>query len=87
MRKIEAKVKRGQFAGTVLTPHRHADGMFVVSKTRFEKDYIRVADEANLEKWINDGYGVRMSNCEVFPRRAPSLIAPSSIKIRRLTQN
>jgi len=75
--KLRSIVKRGKATGTVLTPHRHADGNFVVSKTRFEKDYIRVANEGDLPQWLTKGYRIRMSNPGASP--APSLIAPASI--------
>ena len=35
-------VQRGKTAGTVLYPHVHADGCYIVSPSRFEKDYVRV---------------------------------------------
>jgi hypothetical protein len=84
MIRLHAIVKRGQAAGTVLRPHRHADSCFVVSKTRFEKDYIRVSDEALLMDWVRQGYSVRMSNVDVRGTRSPSLIAPSSIQQEHL---
>ena len=82
MTKIFAEVKRGKAVGTELTPHVHKDGCFVVSKTRFEKDYVRVSDEAELINWVNDGYSVRMSNPEMPSTKSPSLISPSSIQTR-----
>jgi hypothetical protein len=78
MSKLYAIVKRGKAKGAVLTPHRHADGKYVVSKSRFEPDYVRVASEPELPSWVSRGYSIRMSNQEYSP--APSLIAPSSIK-------
>lgn len=80
MKKLKALVKRGNAIGITLTPHRHTDGMFVVSMTRFEKDYIRVPTEAELPDWIAKGYRVRMSNPSVSSHKSPSLIAPSSIE-------
>jgi hypothetical protein len=79
VKKLQATVKRGKAIGTVLTPHRHSDGMYVVSLTRFEKDYIRVASEAELPDWLAKGYRIRMSNPLVDSHRSPSLIAPASI--------
>lgn len=73
---MHAKVTRGKFTGALLTPHRHADGCYVVSKTRFERDYIRVTSEAEIIEWLRRGYRLRMSNPAVG---APSLIAPESI--------
>lgn len=81
MKQFRAIVKRGTAAGTVLRPHRHADGNFVVSMTRLERDCIRVADETALPEWIARGYRVRMSNPAVPTHRSPSLIAPGSIEV------
>lgn len=75
-------IKRGKAMGTVLTPHRHADGCYVVSLTRYEKDYVRVGDEQELSDWIAKGYSVRMSNQGVESCRSPSLISPGSIERR-----
>jgi hypothetical protein len=47
MRRLQATVKRGKAVGAVLRLQRHADGNFVVSMTRFEKDYFRVPREAD----------------------------------------
>ena len=82
MSKIFTVVKRGKAIGTELTPHLHKDGKFVVSKTRFEKDYVRVEDEAELMKWVKDGYSVRMSNTSESLTKSPSLISPASIQTR-----
>lgn len=75
---LHAFVSRGPDAGTILYPHQHAGGSYVVSMTRYEKDYIRVADPADLRGWLEKGYRLRMSNkdCGVS---APSLIAPEAI--------
>jgi len=81
MKHLKAVVKRGQAVGTILTPHRHEDWKFVVSMTRYEKDYVRVADEADLPNWVEEGYRVRMSNKAVTSHKSPSLIAPSSIEV------
>ena len=80
MRKICYTVKRGRSVGTVLSPHLHADNHFVVSLSRFEKDYVRVKNEADLLDWVAKGYSVRMSNPDVKSHRSPSLISPGSIK-------
>ena len=72
MKKLLATVKRGKAIGTVLTPHRHSDGAYVVSMTRFEKDYIRVPLEADLPDWLAKGYRVRMSNPSVPNHKSPS---------------
>lgn len=75
---LHAFVSRGANAGTILYPHRHGDGAYVVSMTRFERDYIRVADPSELLGWLERGYRLRMSNPGAgIP--APSLIEPRSI--------
>ena len=79
---LQYVVKRGKGAGTVLTPHKHEDGMFVVSRTRFESDYIRVSSVNQAVALINEGYSVRMSNLASATHRAPSLIAPASLSIK-----
>lgn len=60
-----------------LLPHRHSDGTYVASHTRFKADYIRVESENELEALVRAGYGVRMSNSKI--RRPASLISSGSI--------
>ena len=81
MKKIRYIVKRGKYVGTVLTPHLHDDNHFVVSLSRFEKDYVRVKSEADLLDWITKGYSIRLSNPDVKSHRSPSLISPSSLEL------
>ena len=73
-------VKRGKGIGTVLTPHKHEDGSFVVSPTRFERDYIRVTSLDDVREWVRKGYSLRMSNQSSASHRSPSLISPASIE-------
>jgi hypothetical protein len=75
---LHAFVSRGANAGKLLFPHRHEDGAYVVSITRFERDYIRISSSDELLGWLEKGYRLRMSNpnCGV-PQ--PSLIAPTAI--------
>jgi hypothetical protein len=75
---LHAFVSRGPNAGTLLFPHEHEDGNYVVSMTRFERDYKRVSDPADLLGWFEKGYRLRMSN-PAAGVPAPSLIAPSAI--------
>ena len=75
---LHAFVARGPKAGTLLYPHKHRDGSYAVSMTRFEKDYIRVSDPADLLDWLERGYRLRMSNKDGGVA-APSLIEPSKI--------
>lgn len=75
---LHAFVTRGPNAGTLLYPHRHEDGTYVVSMSRFERDYIRVKSQGDLLHLLEEGYGLRMSNRDAGIV-APSLIKPSSI--------
>jgi hypothetical protein len=74
---LHALVRRGKAAGTVLSPHVHTDGCYVVSVSRYEKDYIRIRAIDELKEYLRRGYSLRMSN--EATHRAPSLIAPASI--------
>lgn len=67
-------VSRGKAAGTVLRPYVQASH-FIVSPTRFEKDYIRVPVDQPLEPFLKRGFSLRMSALGV----APSLISAASI--------
>ena len=49
---LHAFVARGPKTGTLLYPHKPRDGSYVVSMTRFEKDYIKVANSADLLDWL-----------------------------------
>lgn len=73
-------VQRGKAAGTVLYPHVHADGCYVVSPSRFEKDYVRVRSIEEVRELLSRGYSLRMSNENDSHHRSPSLISPASIK-------
>lgn len=75
---LHAFVSRGANAGELLFPHQHEDGTYVVSKTRFEDDYVRLACPAEILPWLEKGYGLRMSN-PAKGIKAPSLIAPELI--------
>jgi hypothetical protein len=76
---LHALVRRGKAAGAVLTPHIHADGCYVVSPSRYEKDYIRIRSIDEVKEYLGRGYSLRMSNQDEANHRAPSLIAPASI--------
>ncbi|MEG3166571.1 hypothetical protein U1701_18625, partial [Sphingomonas sp. PB2P19] len=75
---LHAFVARGPNSGTLLFPHQHRDGSYVVSMTRFEKDYIYVDARTDLLGWLEKGYRLRMSNKDAGAA-APSLIEPSKI--------
>lgn len=72
-------VRRGKAAGVSLYPHVHSDGCYVVSPSRFEKDYIQVRSIDEVKAYLRRGYSLRMSNENAAGHRAPSLITPSSI--------
>lgn len=76
--KIVAKVSRGPQKGEIVTPHRHEDGTYVVSRTRFEKDYIRVATLEDFASKTRKGLKGRMSSPAV---KGPRLFSPKSITI------
>ena len=76
MTQLRYFTKRGKAIGTELRPHRHEDGSYVASKTRFEKDYVRVRRESELSALVRQGYKVRMSNPNCEAHRAPSLVIP-----------
>ena len=76
--KLHAFVARGVKIGQLLFPHRHTDGAFVVSMTRYERDYIRVTDQDDLLGWLEKGYRLRMSN-PAGGVATPSLIEPGAI--------
>lgn len=66
---------RGKTAGLVFTPHCQSDGTYVVSKTRFSKDYIHVHSAEEIIEHVKQGYSVRMSTAGV----PPSLISATRI--------
>ena len=76
--RLHAFVRRGPKTGTILLPHKHEDGAYVVSMSRFERDYIRVDDPDQLLGWLQKGYRLRMSNPAAGVHQ-PSLIAPRAI--------
>jgi hypothetical protein len=75
---LHAFVARGPKTGVLLYPHQNRDGSYVVSITRFEKDYIKVVISADLLGWLEKGYCFRMSNKDAGIA-FPSLIEPGKI--------
>lgn len=79
---ISAKVARGKNKGKTLLPHRHpeAEDRFVVSKTRFVKDYIYLDSIRDIPPYLDRGFGLRMS----MPKSsvAASLVVPGSITVQ-----
>lgn len=80
--KIEYRVRRGSKAGSVHTPHRYADGTYVVSKTRFARDYIHLASLEAALTHLDKGYRLRVS--DPVARRSPSLVLKQSLSISKL---
>ena len=76
--RLHAFVARGPKAGTILYPHKHRDGRYVVSMTRFEKDYVYVDKADELLAWLEKGYRLRMSN-RGGGIPASSLIEPGAV--------
>ena len=81
MIKMSYTVTRGAGKGTELQPHRHEDGKYVASMTRFERDYVRVDSLRELLILVRKGFRIRMSNQDSETHRAPSLIAPENLRI------
>jgi hypothetical protein len=52
---LYAVIASGKNKGIKLYPHRHEDGMYVVSPTRFERDYVRVPSIEGLAEWLSKG--------------------------------
>jgi len=71
---VHYTIKCGKNAGVLLRPHRHLDGKYVVSPSRFSRDYLRFnsIDEA-VAVATAKGFGIRMSD-PGNPKLAPSLI-------------
>lgn len=76
--KIHARVSRGDLKGEIVRLHRHANGTYVVSPTRFERYYIRVSTLEEVAAHIRKGLKCRMSSSRAM---APRLFSPASITI------
>ena len=80
--KIEYRVKRGRGAGSIHTPHRYDDGTYVVSKTRFEVDYVHVRTAEEILDYLDRGYRVRVS--DPATGLSPGLVLKRSLKISKV---
>lgn len=80
MMKIFARVSRGTQLGEIVTPHLHDDGTYVVSYTRFERDYMRVSSLEEFAAKIREGMKGRMSSPNV---KGPRLFSSASITIEK----
>lgn len=78
MGKLIAYKSRGDHKGKPLYPHRHKDGTYIASSSRFEADYVPVETEDELEALVRSGLGARMSNPDI--KQAASLITSDNIK-------
>ncbi|MGM0834042.1 MAG: hypothetical protein ACQEUK_14620 [Pseudomonadota bacterium] len=78
MSKLIAYKSRGDHKGKSIYPHKHKDGTFVASPSRFEVDYIHVETEEELEALVRSGLGARMSSPEI--KQAASLITSEKIE-------
>jgi hypothetical protein len=80
MKRIYAISRRGKHKGTHLTPHRYQEGHYLVSKGGNTIGFAtREHDFTKLERWIQQGYSVRMSS----PGIPPSIYAPKNLIINR----
>lgn len=77
---IRYKGNRGVNAGLIYTPHRTKDGQYIVSKTRFKKDYQYVTTAEEIIQAVKAGLSVRMSPMEVKGRPASLISAEAIIK-------
>lgn len=79
MSKLRATISRGEHKDKPLYPHKHEDGKYVATTSRFEDDYIRVDTLEELEVLVRAGYGARMSNAKIG--NAPSFIVSRNISV------
>ena len=66
-------VTRGKNIGSQLTPHKHVSGHYVVSKTRFQSDYVYVDTLEEVLQHLKAGYKVRVS--DPITKSSPSLVS------------
>jgi hypothetical protein len=72
---------RGEYKGQRLYPHRHPDGTYVATNSKYEVDYVRVGSLKELTALVRAGYGARMSNPQI--PHAQSYIAHKKISFTR----
>ena len=80
--KIEYRVKSGSRVGSVHTPHRYADGTYVVSMTRYTRDYVHVSSLEEVLTHLDRGYRLRVS--DPMTGSSPSLVLKQSLSISSL---
>jgi hypothetical protein len=79
MSELRATITRGAHKDKPLFPHKHEDGKYVATTSRFEDDYVRLDTLDELEVLVKSGYGARMSNAETG--NAPSFIVNRNISL------
>lgn len=84
MTNIRAQISRGDHKGKPLFPHKHADGKYVATTSRFEEDYVRVDSVDELKALIESGFGARMSNPDTG--NTPSFIVNKKIQVVEVEQ-
>lgn len=78
MNKLIAYKSRGECKGEPIYPHKHKDGTYVASPSRFEVDYVHVETQEELEALVRSGLGARMSSPDI--KQAASLITADNIE-------
>ena len=78
MGKLIAYKTRGEHKGKPIYPHKHKDGTYVASSSRFEADYVHVETEDELEALVRSGLGARMSSPKI--KQAASFITSDKIQ-------
>ena len=78
MSKLIAYKARGKHKGKPICPHKHKDGTYVASPSRYESDYIHVETEGELEALVRSGLGARMSSPDI--KQAASIIISENIE-------
>jgi hypothetical protein len=76
--KLIAHKSRGEHKGKSIYPHKHKNGTYVASPSRFEVDYVHVNTEDELEALVRSGLSARMSS--PFIEQAASLIKSENIE-------
>ncbi|MQW93363.1 hypothetical protein GHJ48_13360 [Acinetobacter sp. dk771] len=71
------KPKSGNFVGLPHKPYKNKEGLFVVSKDRFQKNYIYVNTIEEVYAYLEKGLKVRMQ----YQNNSPSLINLMSLEI------
>jgi len=70
------EIKSGKNEGDVLEPFKNKDGKYIVSKTRFKKDYVYVETVEQIKLYLEKGFKVRMAAKGI----SPSLVSSNSIR-------